>query len=420
MNAARISDGFASVWLTFWLMFLAVYIHFGGLAFAGLCILLGAVGWPIWVLHRREVPLMDRSVIVPSVAFALFFTWLTLSGTWGPFGPDTALRLGAQVLFMAALPALFVTRTAWCKTVLGQILMAISVAGVVIIAMDVASGYGINTFLYSDGADVDLNLRQGAAEMNIGRGHVIYAVMTPLILALFATGLPRKRAWIAAVVFTAIILIGTLLNRLAIAPVIMLIAAPFIFIGYKSPTWGLRLSLGTLAASILFAPIIGVLSRLAGEGLMSHLPMSWDHRLRMWDHSLTLISESPWIGHGLESSRTFGDSFTTRIGVDVPFISLHPHNIGLQTWLEAGLIGAVLLTIAIVSLHRPLQRLIQGHAWRGAAISGLLMGIAVASAVTVGAWQYWWWGLIGLSLSLVTLIPTVLSLKPSDMVDTPS
>lgn len=405
MKVTRFIDGFASAWLVFWLSFFAVYVHFGALGFSGLVILLGAVGWAVWVMRRDVVPIMSRTLILPSMAFAVLFVWLALTASWSPAGPETAYRLAGQVALTAALPAFLLTRTEWRKTMLSQILMAVALAGVAILALDVASGYGINTFLDPVGADGDLNKRQGNAEMNIGRGHVVYAVVMPLILALFATRLPAARKWPAAIVFIALILIGTMLNRLAIVPLIMLLSAPLFFIGYKSPRWGLRLSLGTFAASIALAPLVGIVSRMATEGVMARLPMSWDHRLRMWDYSLSRISESPWTGSGLDSSRTFHDVFTTRIGVDVPFVSLHPHNVGLQTWTEAGLIGAVLLTLALVSLYAPLRRLTGNYAWRGAAVSGLVMSAAVASAVTVGAWQYWWWGLLGTCLALVLLIP---------------
>lgn len=363
------------------------------------------------------MPIFRRDFIWPAIAFALFFGWLTLSASWSDSGPATALRLAGQMGLTAALPALFLSRTAWRRAMLSQILMAVALAGVAILALDVASGYGIDMFFDPVGADGDLNARQGDAEMGIGRGHVIYALIMPLLVALFATRLPRGRFLPTSIVFIALLLIGTMLNRLAIAPVIMLAAAPLFYIGYKTPRWGVRLSLGVFAGSILFAPLVGIVSRMAGEGVMARLPMSWDHRLRMWDYSLARISESPWFGKGLDSSRSFQDGFTTRIGVDVPFVSLHPHNVGLQTWVEAGFIGAALFTIALLALYKPLRRLTGDHAWRGAAVSGLIMGAAVASAVTVGAWQYWWWGLIGLSLSLVLLIPPELTLSSRDITD---
>lgn len=413
MTPGGMLDKFASGWLIFWFAFVAVYIHFGGLAFAGLAILLGLVGWIVWA-RQKEVALTSEAAR-PVLFFAIFFVWLGLSGFWSEAGPQTALRLAAQMALSISIPVLILSRSVWTQKLLAHILMAMALGGAAVLALDVAAGYGINTFLDPIGADGDLNKRQSDAEKNIGRGHVVYAVLAPLLIALFATRLPKSRRGPVILVFLALILLGTLLNRLAIVPIILIAGCAFMVIGFKSPRWGLRLSLGTLGASILFAPLVGIASRLFGPAIMDQVPMSWDHRLRMWDYSLARISEAPFIGKGLDSSRNLQDDFTTRIGVDIPFVSLHPHNIGIQTWLETGLIGAVLLTLAIGFLYRPLRRLSGEMAWRASALSGMVMAIAVAGAVTVGAWQYWWWGLIAIGLSLILLIPQEHDLNTADL-----
>lgn len=406
MTFSHLIDRAATGWLLLWLSFFALYIHLGGLPFAGLVILLGVVGWIVWLMRRQDYPVLTRPALFTLSAFLIFFLWLGVSGLWSGVGPGTAIRLAAQMAIFAAIPVLLSTRTEQTRETLSHILMAMSLGGVAVLALDVASGYGINTLLDPIGPGENINTRQGEAEMNIGRGHVVYALVTPLLVALFATWLSRGRAIAASFGFIGLLLIGTLLNRLAVPPVILIGAAPLFWIGFRAPRWGLRLSLGAAGASILFAPLVGVISRLVGEDVMASLPMSWDHRLRMWDYSLARVSEAPLIGKGLDSSRNMQDAFTTRIGVDVPFVSLHPHNLGLQTWMEAGAVGAVLLTIALVSLYRPLRRLAGTDPWRGAAVSGTLMSVAIASAVTVGAWQYWWWALVGLSLALAALIPS--------------
>jgi O-antigen ligase len=409
-------DRFATGWLVGWLSLIAIYIHFGGLAFAGLAILLGAVGWIVWWQNRMVMPMLRLIWLRPLILFMVFFIWLGLSALWGESGPGTAFRLGGQMLLALSIPAFILTRTVWVRSALAHIIMAMALAGVAIMAMDVAAGYGINTFLDPVAVGEDLNARQGDAEKNIGRGHIVYAVLAPIILSLFATRLPKGRAGPAALVFIALLVIGTWLNRLAVVPLILLGALFFMWLGYRSPKWGLRLSLGTLAASIAFAPLVGFLSRWFGPALMQRLPMSWDHRLRMWDYSLARIAEAPLIGQGLDSSRNLQDDFTTRIGVDLPFISLHPHNIGLQTWLETGLVGALLLSVSILCLYRPLSQLKDGSPWRAAALSGLIMAISIASAVTVGAWQYWWWGLIAIAFAMMFLIPAYVTLSVDDIV----
>jgi len=417
MTLSRLIDRVATGWLLLWLSFIAVYIHMGGLAFAGLVILLGAAGWIVWMMQRQDYPVLTRPALLSLSAFLIFFLWLGVSGSWSGAGPGTAIRLAGQMALFASIPIFLCTRTEQTRDTLSHILMAMSLGGVAVLALDVASGYGINTLLDPIGPGETLNKRQGEAEMNIGRGHVVYALLTPLLIALFATRLSRGRAIAASLGFVGVLLIGTLMNRLAVAPVILIGAAPLFWLGFRAPRWGLRLSLGAAGASIIMAPLVGVLSRLMGEGVMAGLPMSWDHRLRMWDFSLARISEAPLIGKGLDGSRNMQDAFTTRIGVDVPFVSLHPHNLGLQTWMEAGAVGAVLLTIALVTLYRPLRRLAGTDPWRSAAVSGTLMSATIASAVTVGAWQYWWWGLVGFGFALGALIPSHHRLNANKLTD---
>lgn len=412
----KLIDRMATVWLLFWVSFFAVYIHFGGLAFAGLVILLGGAGWLVWGVRFREIDLPSRPVLLSVLAFLLFFLWLSVSGLWSDYGPGTAIRLGGQMLAMIGFPILLLTRSNWLREVVSHIIMAMALGGIAVLALDVASGYGINIFLDPVGTGEDLNMRQGDAEKNIGRAHVIYALLTPLIISLFATRLSRKAAIAASCSFLLLLFVGTLLNRLAVAPLIVIAAAPLFLIGWRSPRWGLRLSLGTAAASILFAPLVGIMARLTSESVMARLPMSWDHRLRMWDYSLTQIMDAPLIGQGLDASRDMQDAFTTRIGVDVPFVSLHPHNLGIQTWMEAGAIGAILLSLALASLYKPLRQLSRQSPWRGAALSGLMMSAAVGSAITVGAWQYWWWGLIGMAVILLMLIPELEALDKTTII----
>ena len=415
MTPGSTLDRLATGWLVFWLAFIAVYIHFGGLAFAGLAILLGVAGWGVWIAQGS--PDQSSDFIYPAIAFSLFFSWLAISGLWSEAGPTTALRLAAQMAVSISIPLLILTRSAWTQTLLSHVLMAMALGGVAVLALDVAAGYGINTFLDPIAADGDLNKRQSDAEKNIGRGHVVYATLAPLLIALFATRLPSHRVGPVILVFLSLIVIGTTLNRLAIVPIILMAGCLFMVVGYMHPRWGLRVSLGALAGSILFAPLIGIASRWVGPSIMHKLPMSWDHRLRMWDYSLARIAEAPLMGKGLDSSRNLQDDFTTRIGVDIPFVSLHPHNVGIQTWLETGLIGAVLLSAAIVLLYRPLLRLCADNRWRFSAVSGLIMAITVAGAVTVGAWQYWWWGLVAISLALVLLIPEERVLEADNLLD---
>ncbi len=398
-------DRTLSAWLAFWLSLAVVYNHAGALAWAGLVVILGATG--LVALIPRVVA--DRRYLAPALPFlgvlAALFIWMMVTTAWGEHGPDTAWRLATQALIGIGVPILLVSRSERLKRNLSHILMATALAGVAVILADAASGYGLSLTLDPVGAGEDLNYRQGEAEMHLGRGQVAWALMTPLLLALMAKRLPKGAAWAAGLAFVGLLVAGCVLNRLYTPVIILLGALPLFALGWAAPKLAFRLSGATAVLSIALAPIVGLVSRQASEGFMARLPMSWDHRLRMWDYTLARSMERPLLGHGLDASRNMQDGFTTRIGVDIPYISLHPHNVGLQAWLELGAIGALLMAAAVGLGIQLASRLADGSRARLAALSGLVMGMSVGGAVTVGAWQYWWWGLIVMAAMLIALIP---------------
>ena len=392
-----------SGWLLFWGSLLVVYNHAGAYAYAGLGVLLGLAGW---IVLARRTPLRGRALLF-GLAWSGLFLWMIASAAWSDYSAETAWRLGGQLALMLSLPALVATRGDGARSALSHIVMATAVAGAAVMVADVAAGYGLSFAIDPpESRDIaDMWRRQSDTEMHLGRGQVAWAVFAPVLLALFATRLGGAKAWLAGAAFLGLLLAATWLNRLFVPALILLFSLPAFALALRAPRAALSASVGLAAASVLFAPVLGFVAGRVPESVLERLPMSWDHRLRMWDYALARTLERPLLGHGLDASRAMQDSFTTRIGVDIPFISLHPHNIGLQVWMELGAIGALLATFAILAM-RPALRLMAGrNRLRAAALAGLVAGAAAASAITVGAWQYWWWGLVALAGACVALIP---------------
>jgi len=138
---------------------------------------------------------------------------------------------------------------------------------------------------------------------------------------------------------------------------------------------------------------------------MRQIPLSWEHRLRMWGYSWELIQQAPLIGHGFDSARVFDElTFRAPDGRNITVMSMHPHNIGLQIWLETGLIGALLTVGFLLALLKTALQTCKGTP-RPVAVTGLMVTVATSGAVTVGVWQHWWWALIVLAVSLICLLP---------------
>jgi len=247
-------------------------------------------------------------------------------------------------------------------------------------------------------------LRLGNAEMNVGRGQVSYAQLLWPIAGLLLLNI--KRGWILAGLSFLGLAISAQFNNLAIIIPTLIIAAGFAALAWRNPRLGLILGFSLAIASILFAPLLSILSGFADVEFMRKLPLSWEHRIRMWTYSGELIRQAPLIGHGFDASRLH-DAATFRApdGRDITILSMHPHNIGLQIWLETGIIGVVLAVSFLLALMKTVVKNCKSTV-RAFAATGLIVTVATSGAVTVGVWQHWWWALIILSASLICLIPS--------------
>jgi len=213
-----------------------------------------------------------------------------------------------------------------------------------------------------------------------------------------------KQGWVLTIGLILVLAVTAILNRLSLCIPVLCVSAAFVALAASRPRLGIISAFLVAISTLLFAPIIGVLASLVDEATLSSIPLSWEHRVRMWAFVWERIQESWLIGNGFDVSRTLQDTFLSRDGRDITIVSLHPHNIGLQLWLETGLIGVLLATGFLMALIKPVLVFCETKP-RAAAMSGLIVATALNGALTIGIWQYWWWGLIALSAGLVSLIP---------------
>ena len=118
-------------------------------------------------------------------------------------------------------------------------------------------------------------------------------------------------------------------------------------------------------------------------------------RGEIWTRYAWLIAERPILGHGMEAGHVTAQLLAgTMDARDLGLLDFgHPHNFALQVWFELGLIGvgfaAVLLGLAVRAVSRAPGRL------RPAAMA-TAAAIWTVAFVSHGAWQAWWWCLVGL------------------------
>lgn len=342
------------------------------------------------------------------VFILLFVGWACTSSFWSSYesafwGGNASLLFGLTVTLLF-VPLIFLRVSERARPRLIWAVIGAGVFGVILLFIDSATGLALS--LWGDPPNVgqDPEWRRGQAEMSVGRGQISYAqLLWPMaVLSIVSV----KRGWVLALVCFVGLAVSAQLNNLSIIIPALGLSAGFAALAWWKPRLGLMLAFSLAIVSILFAPVLGIFSGQVDAEFLRQLPLSWEHRIRMWAYSWDLTQQAPLIGHGFDSARTFNElSFVAPDGRDITIMSMHPHNIGLQIWLETGLIGVVLAVCFLFSLMKTALKFCANSA-RAFATAGLVVTIAATGAVTIGVWQHWWWALIVLAASSIVLIPS--------------
>lgn len=161
--------------------------------------------------------------------------------------------------------------------------------------------------------------------------------------------------------------------------------------------------------------------------VMDVLPASAVHRLAIWDMTAVLIAERPWTGWGFNNARKIGDHYGTIVlelpvgpdgtpprVIETQVIPNHPHNAGLEWWIDLGALGTLALTVVVaVAILRTAPPSPSSGRIRAA---GAAYAATLAAAVTIaqsayGTWQPWWLTTVFIAAFLVRAV--LLEASPS-------
>ena len=383
------------------LAFLPIFSHAGGLGIAPLGFTAGCFG--ILLLATRP------KLSAPPLwfwALILFLIWAAITSFWSPYDSRRALANALVLLIMvpvtcAAVP-LFKKAAKTDVNLFRHLLMATTVMAIGLLVIDLLSGYGLNLLFDPLNEGQHMIFRQSDAEMNLGHSITVQALLLAPVLVLMWTRLRGGKVG-AGLLIAGLIWAGVLC-RLSIAHV-AIASILFAMGAARLSADKAIMALFILAFALIFgAPLIGYFSSLATDEFLLNLPLSWEHRVRMWAYSWERITEAPIFGHGFDAVRTYDETFTGRDGRAITIVSLHPHNVGLHIWTETGAIGAGLASLVLLGLYQP-ARAFARHKHRAIALAGLMAAIIVISILTYGVWQYWWWGIIFLAVGTLHFVP---------------
>lgn len=204
----------------------------------------------------------------------------------------------------------------------------------------------------------------------------------------------------AAVVLFAIAALAIMISNHAASQLALLVGAVVFAIASWSLPWARRCVLaGWLIACFAVIPLaLGAYK--ANLQQVDALGSSVQARLIIWKYTAEKTFENPWFGVGANMTRIIGPELEKQSAVIVgndrwPHrLSIHAHNMYLQTWFELGAVGVILLAsvgLAILSsisrVHPQLQRY---------ALAAFALTAAVLSS-SYGMWQVWLIGTLGIT-----------------------
>jgi len=387
-----------SLWLAILLM--PIVALAGGLGFQVTVGVIGLATLLAWLVDKSQADYLKSSWPFCFIAFA---AWAWISTLWSPYEGHNNFVLFGLLILLLFVPLIFSRLSDDAKTPLRWTVISMGLVGVALLLFDSVSGFALSFWVDPVPPGGDPELRRGNAEMNVGRGQVSYIQLLWPVAGLLM--LKLKRGWILACLCFLGLAFSAYFNNLSIVFPTLIIALSVAALAWKFPRLGVIAAFSIAMASLLFAPILGILSGQMDEEMMRRLPLSWEHRVRMWTYTWELIQQAPLIGHGFDSSRVFDElTFRAPDGRDITVLSMHPHNIGLQIWLETGVIGVVLAVSFLAMLMKSVLKTCV-EPIRAFTTAGLITTVATSGAVTIGVWQHWWLALIILAGSLIMLIP---------------
>ncbi len=228
---------------------------------------------------------------------------------------------------------------------------------------------------------------------NISRNCLIMAAAFPFL----ALGLLESRNrfdGLAAVVLLLAAECAVLLYRGVHTGLLMLLAAAAFYAVVKLfPRQGFRIIGGIIVAIVMSAPFV---FRFVSAGVdPATVADSMTYRQLIWDRVIDIIWQNPMFGDGVGALRSYRETIPEGPLAGQLHIPNHAHNMTLQLWAETGLVGATLLSVAImlVAFRLPKPEQLGPTAPRMAMLAGAVLAVGV---VSFDLWNAAWWGVVSI------------------------
>ncbi|MBM3569124.1 MAG: hypothetical protein FJX46_10255 [Alphaproteobacteria bacterium] len=255
--------------------------------------------------------------------------------------------------------------------------------GAVLIALDVFTG---NWLFHTLRGNYDPALVRWSAH---NRAVDVMMLSTFVVMALLWRQGRRLGAFAAGLAMIAILVPA----QSSSAKLAFLLAAIAAAATWRFGAMACRALAALSALAVLVMPLALWLPVERIQALVPEAKISALHRFHIWRFAGERIAEHPWLGWGLDAARAIpGGAETSPVGGQM--MALHPHNAGLQIWLELGLVGALCGAWLMTALWRRIGAMPDALA-RATAAATAAAAFAIAM-LSFGLWQGWWLATLGL------------------------
>jgi len=383
----------------------------GGQGFAPL---LGLTGFAALFLSRPRLP----PAMFASLGF-LFIVWAAASEFWAPGdrqlisgslldGNFSVESRGLSFFVIALTSGLTIAgtlRTAPSPRASGIVAAMLGVQAALVVLSPYLSGFVLSAVY---GEDVK-GLHEGA--QNVGRGANTLAIGLPLLLPMLVFGWKIPGAVLAAVVTLGAALAYQLLGSHS---ALFAIGGMGLAMGLIAlmPRTGFRWLFGAIAGYIAAAPVLFAALIRWLDVIAPTLPDSFRSRLWSWEVVIGRMTDAPLLGHGLNATRSWKETFETRpdwlaqlpdVWAHYPIVPGHPHNMALQIWAETGMIGAVLAALGLVALGFHLPRPAELRPEIRYAAAGLAGSAIAIFSFAYSVWNEGFWASLALAAAAIVL-----------------
>ena len=235
------------------------------------------------------------------------------------------------------------------------------------------------------------------SEFNQNATIVMLALWPALSVCALVVKRPR-RAFYLTLLF-AVVALAMLLTRAQSSQVALIVSLAVFVFAWKWRKAAIRILAVLWCLGFVLVLPLDILAYKSELHMASWLPNSARARVIIWEYTARQSLNRPWLGVGVDSTRTVKLQGTREQPEGFVFprsTGSHAHNLFLQTWYELGLVGAVLMAFAGAAVALRMQRLptrIQPFA---------AASFATFASIGAFAWSIWQtWFLCAIALLII-------------------